>query len=281
MNLHIPFAIAAGLFCQTSLAFQTKSTNTYRRNSPLCSHSENDGKSISLTDCASENALLGRRRLLQGAAAAASLSIAPFGVPLPAEAVTPTGPEDGLLPDLPPEAQRSYLQYRIPLQIFADFYVFEFQRLVENTDDWGEVGQLYRVSNNRGQGQPSRIEREFTNPIRILGLSMPPDIADPMRDAQFKFEKAMQQISKATAGVSRDLPVEIDKKSIELAKSSWEEGRQALNECFDVVNEATGLKEMKTIPPAGPKQIEQYGRSPGRYFNLVKKTKLCQNRGGK
>lgn len=222
-----------------------------------------------------------RRRLLKSVTAFSLLPlVAPFVGPGEASAVTPTGPEDGLLPDLPPEAQRSYLQYRIPLQIFADFYVFDFQRLVEDTDSWGEVGQLYRVNNNRGQGQPSRIEREFTNPIRILGLSMPPDIADAMRDSQFKFEKAMSQVSKATAGVRRDLPVEIDKNAIQTAKSSWEEGRLALNECFETINEATGLKEMKTIPPAGPDQTKEYGRSPGQYFNLVKKTKLCQNRGG-
>jgi hypothetical protein len=109
---------------------------------------------------------------------------------------------------------------------------------------------------------------------------MPPDTADAMRDGQFKFEKAMSRVAKATAGVRRDLPVEIDKNSIELAKSGWEEGRLAMNECFEVLNEVTGLKEMTPIPPSGPKQTEQYGRSPGRYFNLVKKTKLCQNRGG-
>ena len=33
----------------------------------------------------------------------------------------------------------------------------------------------FRVNSNRGQGQPSRIERDFTNPVRILGLSLPPE----------------------------------------------------------------------------------------------------------
>ena len=44
---------------------------------------------------------------------------------VPANAVTPTGPDDGNLVDLPPEAVRSYLQYRVPLQTSADFYIFE------------------------------------------------------------------------------------------------------------------------------------------------------------
>jgi hypothetical protein len=42
-----------------------------------------------------------------------------------------TGPGDGNLPDLPPDAVRSYLQYRIPLQTAADYYVFELQSLLQ------------------------------------------------------------------------------------------------------------------------------------------------------
>ena len=42
-----------------------------------------------------------------------------------------TGPSDGNLPDLPPDAVRSYLQYRIPLQTAADYYVFELQSLLQ------------------------------------------------------------------------------------------------------------------------------------------------------
>jgi len=106
-------------------------------------------------------------------------------------AMTPTGSGDGNLPDLPPEAVRSYLQYRIPLQTAADFYVFELQDLLRDPSDYGEVNVLFEGKNNRGQGIPSRIEREFSNVFRIIGLSMPPDVADEMRDAQFKFEKGM------------------------------------------------------------------------------------------
>lgn len=37
---------------------------------------------------------------------------------------------------------------------------------------------------------------------------------------------------------------------------------------------------MKAIPPAGPNQTKEYGRSQRRYLELMKVTKLCQNRGG-
>lgn len=200
--------------------------------------------------------------------------------PEPALAAGLSGSKDGNLPDLPPEAIRSYLQYRIPLQIAADYYIFELQDMVGDIDKWGEVGQLFRVNNNRGQGQPSKIERDFVNPMRILLLSMPPDVSDEMRDAQFRFEKAMNGISKVTAGYRKDLPVEIPASSVTAALGGWEDGRVALNDFFSLLNTATGLPELKPIPPLGAKQREEYGRSARRYFDLVKKTKLCQNRGG-
>ena len=109
---------------------------------------------------------------------------------------------------------------------------------------------------------------------------MPPDESETMRDAQFKFERAMQKISKSTAGVRRDLPVEIDTSLVKTAEQGWEDGRVALNEFLAVLNETTGLNEMKLIPPPGPDKVKQYGRSARRYFELQKKTKLCQNRGG-
>ena len=201
-----------------------------------------------------------------------------FGLSFPAHAVTPTGPNDGNLVDLPPEAVRSYLQYRMPLQTSADFYLFELHDLLSDTNTWGEIGELFQANSNRGQGIPSRIEREFTNTFRIIGLSMPPDTADELRDAQFRFEAAMAKISKATAGIRRDLPVEIEKSAVPTALAGWDEGRRAVNDFFSVLNEAVGMKEMKTLPPYA--QMDQYGRSPLRYLSLKKKIKLCQNRGG-
>ena len=104
-------------------------------------------------------------------------------------AITRTSADSGQDLDLPPEAQRSYFQYRIPLQTSADLYVFELQDILQDPNEWGRVGELFQANNNRGQGIPNRIEREFTNTMRIVGLSMPPDTADEMRDAQFAFEK--------------------------------------------------------------------------------------------
>ena len=89
------------------------------------------------------------------------------GFSAPARAVT--GFADGNLPDLPPDAGRSYLQYRVPLQIAADYYVFELNDQLGNIDEWGNVNQLFQTNNNKGQGQPNKIERDYTNPMRILG----------------------------------------------------------------------------------------------------------------
>lgn len=186
----------------------------------------------------------------------------------------------GGLDDLPPEAARSYLQYRLPLQTSADYYIWTLQSKVKDTNDWGEIGELFQTNTARAGGQPNRIERDFINPMRILGLSMPPEFADKMRESQFKFEKAMASITKATAGIRRDLPVEIDKGAEKAAMEGWNEGRLALNDFFVTLNEATGLSEMKTIPPSGPNQSKEYGRSERKYLDLMKVTKLCQNRGG-
>jgi hypothetical protein len=225
-----------------------------------------------------EDAAASRRNFLTIIPAAALMSQLDLFSPQAALAITGAG--DGNLPDFPYEATRSYLQYRIPLQIAADYYIFDLQGMIGNPDTWGDVSQLYRVNNNKGQGQPSRMERDYVNPMRILSLSMPPDLTDDMRDAQFKFERAMAGVSKATAGYRKDLPVEIPASAVKAAEQGWEDGRVALNEFFALLNTATGLPELKGIPPAGPNQREQYGRSARRYNELVKKTKLCQNRGG-
>ena len=61
-----------------------------------------------------------RRQLLFHSVAAVSVASL-LGGAQQVSAVTPTGPGDGLLDELPNDALRSYLQYRIALQIFADF----------------------------------------------------------------------------------------------------------------------------------------------------------------
>lgn len=94
--------------------------------------------------------------------------------------------------------------------------------------------------------------------MRIIGLSMPPDIADDLRSSQFLFEKAMSKLKKVTSGIRRDLPVEIDIATVvPQAKDAWEEGRMALNSYFEVLNSVTGLKgEMVMIPSSGPNQVK-------------------------
>jgi len=223
---------------------------------------------LALSSSKISNSELSRRAMIQSSVAT---SFALLRAPTVSRGVT--GPTDGNLVDLPPEAVRSYLQYRIPLQTASDFYLFELKDKLADVNQWGEVGELFVQSNNRGQGNPNRIEREFTNVFRILGLSMPPDTADEMRDAQFRFEKAMAKISKATGGIRRDLPVEIDKNAVPTALEGWEEGRLALNSFLASLNETTGLPEMKQIPSSGPSQIKDYGRSERRYIELKKKVR--------
>lgn len=209
-----------------------------------------------------------------------------LGAPPTAQAREVTTAVSGSLSDLPPNAVRSYLQYRTPLQISADYYLFDLRSQLQDVNRWGEVGEAFVGTNARGgQGQPSAVERNFVNPMRILGLSMPPEEADILRQSQFDFERAMAKVSKATRGIRRDLPVEISKDAVPTALQGWEEGRVALNKFFVTVNESTGLpNELQTIPPLikgdVQRQIADYGRSPRKYNDLMKKTKLCQNRGG-
>mmetsp|Transcript_8237 Transcript_8237/g.18037 ORF Transcript_8237/g.18037 Transcript_8237/m.18037 type:complete len:304 (-) Transcript_8237:169-1080(-) len=212
----------------------------------------------------------------------AILGSVPMIFPSSAAAKVVTDASSGLLPDLPPDAVKSYLQYRFPLQLAADFYIFDLQTMVADTDEYGTITDLVASKNARGgQGQPSKIERDFTNPMRIMSLSMPPEYADDIRDSQFAFERAMSKLTKATSGIRRGLSVEIDKDVVPAAKAAWEEGRVALNSFFVTLNTATGLEnELAVIPPAGPNQFQEYGRSIRRYNEFMKKTKLCQNRGG-
>ena len=71
--------------------------------------------------------------------------VAGTALSLPASAKVPTGASDGNLPDLPSEAVRSYLQYRIPLQISADFYVFELRDKLSDISQWCVLLSKYKV----------------------------------------------------------------------------------------------------------------------------------------
>lgn len=100
--------------------------------------------------------LVTRRGIFRGASFAAVASVlAPQSV---------LAADVGGLDDLPPEAARSYLQYRMPLQTSADYYLWTLQSKVKDTNDWGEIGELFQTNSARGGGQPNRIERDFINP---------------------------------------------------------------------------------------------------------------------
>lgn len=258
---------------------------------PVVTRDARSAWSLSAVGDDGDAATTSRRRALaravRDALVVASAGASVVGVPAPALAARPTtNAGSGALPDLPPEAVRSYLQYRTPLQVSADYYLFDLRDQIDDPSRWGEVGQVFVGSNARGgQGQPSQIERNFVNPMRILGLSMPPEEADELRRAQFDFERAMARVSKATQGVRRDLPVELDPAAVPAARQGWEEGRAALNDFFTVLNDTTGLRdELRTIPPLVngdvERQLREYGRSSRKYNELIKKTRLCQNRGG-
>lgn len=66
----------------------------------------------------------------------AILGSAPMIFPSGAAAKVVTDASSGLLPDLPPDAVKSYLQYRFPLQLAADFYVFDLQTMVADTGEF-------------------------------------------------------------------------------------------------------------------------------------------------
>ena len=76
-----------------------------------------------------------RRSLLQHASRCLTVGAAPLilGVRSANAAREVTGAASGNLPELPFEAQRSYLQYRYPLQLSADFYIFDLQTMVGDT----------------------------------------------------------------------------------------------------------------------------------------------------
>lgn len=66
------------------------------------------------------------------------------------------------LDDLPPQAARSYLQYRMPLQTGADYYLWTLQEKIKDTNDWGEIGELFQTNSARSGGQ--RKNAEFVAP---------------------------------------------------------------------------------------------------------------------
>lgn len=205
-----------------------------------------------------------------------SVLIAPLLLPLlrapTSYAVEPNQPN----PDLPPDAIKSYLQYRFPLQFAADYYMFELKEQLNDFDKWGEVNSVFESNGARGAVGVSRLEREFINPMRILVLSMPPEESEDLRDAMDKFERSMRKLSIVTKGVRRDLPVDLPQSLLTDAQNKWEEGRVSYNSFISTLNKATELNELKLIASSK----KEYPRSERRYVEFKKKLRTCQNRGG-
>ena len=83
---------------------------------------------------------LGRRELFRNlvtSAGTAALVLSPVTTNVPV-----ANAAGSALDDLPSEAQRSYRQYRIPLQIAADYYLWELRDKISVIDDWGEVNEV-------------------------------------------------------------------------------------------------------------------------------------------
>jgi hypothetical protein len=77
-----------------------------------------------------------RRNLFQAVPTTMMTMAALLSNPQAVMAATVTGSSDGKLPELPTDAVRSYLQYRIPLQIAADYYIFDLQGMVGDVEQW-------------------------------------------------------------------------------------------------------------------------------------------------
>ena len=149
---NLPTAVG---FSQNSLSLTRGESSYYNDHIPL-QQAKNDDSIILDQENPSSVSPLSRRGFVGSTAAMVMLT----GLSPSAGAASGIATmSDGNLPDLPNEAVRSYLQYRIPLQLAADYYIFALQGMIADIDQWGDVGQLFRVNNNKGQGQPSKIGR--------------------------------------------------------------------------------------------------------------------------
>jgi hypothetical protein len=181
------------------------------------------------------------------------------------------------LEDLPPGAASAYKQYWPALQLASDYYVFELRDLVLTPQRWDLIGALVESKSIGSAQSPSRMEREFIGPMRVLSLAFPPDLGgDEMQAALGSFQKAMGKLGKvasSTQGVVTEAP---SKKEIDGVLANWEAGRVSINGFFAALNSATQSTRMITIPAEG----KGYPRSKELYTQLKKDAALCRNRGG-
>uniref|UniRef100_A0A7S4EV24 Uncharacterized protein n=1 Tax=Chrysotila carterae TaxID=13221 RepID=A0A7S4EV24_CHRCT len=178
--------------------------------------------------------------------------------------------------DLPKNTKQAYDQYWRPLQLGADFYVFELRDQISNPQKWDLVGSLAEGKSIGSASSPSRLEREFLSPMRILSLAFPPDAGgDDLQAALDGFERAMFNIGRLAKSAPGGLETP-KAEQINMVLNQWESGRGYLNTFFDTINTVTLTQTLKTIPPGG----EGYPRSKRLYTQLRKDAALCQNRGG-
>ena len=138
------------------------------------------------------------------------------------------------------EGTQNYDQYKYVLQLSADYYIFDLLPLVKDVNEWESVAQLFNSRQGRSGGQPSKIERDFINPMRILGSAFDPETNDALNDAKTNFEIASSKIIKITKGSARDLPIEQPKGAEKDLLKAWDEGRIAINKLFAVLNKEIG-----------------------------------------
>ena len=115
---------------------------------------------------------------------------------------------------------------------------------------WDFINTLMESKSIGSAQSPSRLEREFISPMRILSLAFPPDLGgEDMQSALDSFQKAMFRLGKSTrspGGLEGPSKTEID-----AALKQWEAGRVALNSFYDAMNKATESKRLVLIPAEG------------------------------
>ncbi|GMI40869.1 hypothetical protein TrCOL_g4336 [Triparma columacea] len=171
------------------------------------------------------------------------------------------------------------MQYRSILQFSTDFFVFDILPGTQDTNLWPKIAPYFSAQSGRaGQGSPSKIERDFTNPMRILRLAVPPDDKDfdGLQLGEDKFSRGMAKVGKLVSAAGGDIPVEITKADVKAVEDGMEEARLGLNMFVSTLNKALEVEELKLVPGKG----QTYPRSKSRYVTYVKGLKQCQNRGG-
>ena len=166
MSIFLPLvAMISALVMRHAHAFSSSTRSAHK----ICSPVSSLDMTNNIYDTTTTQHQHTRRSWLQTSSILIGTGMIASTFPQSALAREVTDASSGELPDLPPEAVRSYLQYRFSLQLAADFYIFDLQTMVGDTDEFGAVSELVASKGARGgQGGASRIEREYVNPSEYL-----------------------------------------------------------------------------------------------------------------